>query len=169
MTKPDRKMNVVLVTFRKGRKYCAAWIDSEIGIDYYTTAPTRTRLDAAADARAWYAGDGKALRDVTAAFLKAQFGVVGNVWHREEAPGFTLDGDGQRVEYFITRDLNDTEVVIYGRSHRSRVVPRKQLDACLTDRARERALVGWRLRSSAERHALRYYGAVDIVELTVGA
>lgn len=176
MAKKPRKMEAVLTTYREGRarpRYRAAWIDSELGISYHETARHRTRPDAVAAARAWLKDEatatngGAIIVDVTAAWLKEGFGTVADVWHREAKPKIYLQGDGQHLEYFIVRDVNERDVAIYGRDHRARTVPANKLDDCLTDLPNDRGLVGWRRKSSAERHARRYNEPVRIVEIGV--
>jgi hypothetical protein len=72
------------------------------------------------------------------------------------------------TEYFIVWDDGSKRAVVYGMRSGTREVPSGQYADALKAKGRSAGLVGWRKRSTAERHTKMFHIPVKIVELEVG-
>jgi hypothetical protein len=69
------------------------------------------------------------------------------------------------IEYFIVWDDGSKRAVIYGMRNGTREVASGRYTDALSAKGRSAGLVGWRKRSTAERHAKVFHVPVKIVEL----
>ncbi len=73
------------------------------------------------------------------------------------------------VEYFVvTPGYRPDRVNVLGQGRRARRVQKDRLGDVLTDRRLDRALVGWKTRAAAERHAVRDNATVIALDVDTG-